>query len=76
MRCGIGQIREEGVGDEALEQAALANEMDALKLVFDKALDGLLIDRFNQDQAITARFLDENEFRAFMGRYLLKQAYD
>ena len=72
----FSQIREEAVADEQLQQAAVANEMDAFKLVFDRALEGLFIDRMDQNQSITARFLDDRDFRGAVSRYLLKQVYE
>ncbi|MBE3074301.1 MAG: DEAD/DEAH box helicase family protein, partial [Actinobacteria bacterium] len=72
----FSQIREEAVADEQLQQAATANPLEAFKLVFDKALEGLFIDRMDQNEAITAKFLDNSEFRGAVSRYLLKQVYE
>ncbi len=72
----FSQIREEAVADEALQQAATANPLEAFKLVFDKALEGLFIDRMDQNEAITARFLDNPEFRGAVSRYLMTQVYE
>jgi len=72
----FSQIREEAVADEALQQAATANPLEAFKLVFDKSLEGLFIDRMDQNEAITAKFLDNPEFRGAVSRYLLKQVYE
>ena len=72
----FSQIREEAVADEQLQQAAVANEMEAFKLVFDKALEGLFIGRMEQNEAITAKFLDDKAFRGSVSRYLLKQVYE
>jgi len=72
----FSQIREEAIADEKLQQAAVANEIEAFKLVFDKALEGLFIDRMDQNEAITAKFLDDKEFRGAVSRHLLKQVYE
>ena len=72
----FSQIREEAVADEQLQQAATANPLEAFKLVFDKALEGLFIDRMDQNEAITAKFLDNPEFRGAVSRYLMKQVYE
>ena len=50
--------------------------MEAFKLVFDKALEGLFIGRMEQNEAITAKFLDDKAFRGLVSRYLLKQVYE
>jgi hypothetical protein len=34
------------------------------------------IDRMDQNQSITARFLDDKEFRGAVSRYLLKSVYE
>ena len=72
----FSQIREEAVADEALQQAATANQLEAFKLVFDKSLEGLFIDRMDQNEAITAKFIDNHEFRGAVSRYLMKQVYE
>jgi len=72
----FSQIREEAVADEALQQAATANPLETFKLVFDKALEGLFIGRMEQNETITAKFLDDKEFRGAVSRYLLKQVYE
>ena len=72
----FSQIREEAVADEALQQAATANPLDAFKLVFDKALEGLFIGRMDQNESITARFLDDEDFRGAVSRHLMKQVYE
>jgi len=72
----FSQIREEAVADEQLQQAATANPLEAFKLVFDKQLESLFIDRMDQNEAITAKFLDNPEFRGAVSRYLMKQVYE
>ena len=71
----FSQIREEAIADEALQQAATANPLEAFKLVFDKALEGLFIGRMEQNESITARFLDDKDFRGAVSRHLMKQVY-
>jgi type I restriction enzyme R subunit len=72
----FSQIREEAVADEALQQAATANPVDVFRLVFDKALEGLFIDRMEQNESITVRFLDDKDFRGAVSRHLMKQVYE
>ena len=38
--------------------------------------EGFFIDRMDQNEAITARFLDKPEFRGAVSRYLMKQVYE
>ena len=43
-------IREDAVSDSNLRQAALANTMESFGYVFRKALEGLFIDRMDQNE--------------------------
>ena len=70
------QIREDALADQKLRQAAGANPIEAFKLVFDKALDGLFIGRKEQNESITARFLDYRDFRRAVSQHLLRQVYE
>jgi type I restriction enzyme, R subunit len=72
----FSQIREEAVADDVLQQAATANPVEGFELVFDKALDGLVIGRMDQNEAITAKFLENADFRRVVSRHLLKQVYE
>ena len=69
-------IREDAVADSHLRQAALANTMDHFGFVFSKALEGLFIDRMEQNEEITARFLNEETFKKAVEGALLKQVYE
>jgi len=72
----FSQIREEAVADEQLQQAATANPLEAFKLVFDKALEGLFIGRMEQNESLAARFLDDTDFRRAVSRCLMTQVYE
>ncbi|MEK7353750.1 MAG: type I restriction endonuclease subunit R, partial [Chloroflexota bacterium] len=69
-------IKEDAVADSTLRQAALANTMENFGYVFLKALEGIFIDRMEQNEEITAKYLNEKEFQAVVGQKLLKQVYD
>lgn len=71
----LDSIREDAVADSTLRQAALANTMENFGYVFLKALEGLFIDRMEQNEEITAKFMNEKEFRDIVGQHLLKQVY-
>ena len=71
----FNQIREEAVADERLRQAATANTMENFKFVFDKALEGLFIDRMEQNEEITAKFMNEDQFREAVSNHLLREVY-
>lgn len=69
-------IREDAVADESLRQAAMANTMENFGYVFSKALEGLFIDRMDQNEEIAARFMNENTFRHAVSEHLVKAVYD
>jgi len=69
-------IREDAVADSDLRQAALANTIENFSYVFLKALEGLFIDRMEQNEEITAKFLNNKEFQRIVGQHLLKEVYE
>ena len=71
----FSQIREEAAADSALKQAALANTMENFKFVFDKALEGLFIDRMEQNEDIFARYMNDKDFQQVVTNILLRQVY-
>ncbi len=69
-------IREDAVADSSLRQAALANTMENFGYVFRKALEELFIDRMEQNEEITAKFMNEDRFREIVSQQLLKEVYE
>ena len=72
----LDSIREDAAADTTLREAAMANTMENFGYVFLKALEGLFIDRIDQNEAITAKFMNEREFQEIVGKNLLKQVYE
>ena len=50
--------------------------MENFGYVFLKALEGLFIDRMEQNEDITARFMNDQEFQDVVGKHLLKKVYE
>ena len=69
-------IREDAVADSSLRQAALANTIENFGYVFRKTLEGLFIDRMDQNEEITAKFMNEDQFRVAVSQFLLKEVYE
>ncbi len=69
-------IREDAVSEANLRWAALANTMENFGYVFRKALEGLFIDRMDQNEEIAAKFMNENRFRKTVSRHLFKEVYE
>jgi type I restriction enzyme R subunit len=70
------QLREEAIADDELRQAATANTLDNFRYVFVKALEGLFIDRMEQNEEIFAKYMNDSDFRKVVSEHLLKQVYD
>jgi len=69
-------IKEDAVADAGLRQAAMANTLENFGYVFRKALEGLFIDRMDQNEEITARYMNEERFREAVSQHLLKDVYE
>jgi len=69
-------IREDALGNNALRQAALVNTMENFGFVFRKALEGIFIDRMDQNEEITAKFMNEDRFREVVSSQLLQEVYE
>jgi len=50
--------------------------MENFGYVFRKALEGLFIDRMDQNEDITAKFMNEDAFKELVTLHLLKEVYD
>jgi type I restriction enzyme R subunit len=72
----LESIREDALADPEIRQAALANTMENFGFVFLKALEGIFIDRMEQNEDITARFMNDQEFQEVVGKHLLKKVYE
>jgi type I restriction enzyme, R subunit len=72
----LDSIKEDAVSNTDLKQAALANSMENFGYVFLKALEGLFIDRMDQNEEITAKFMNDKEFQDAVGKHLLKEVYE
>lgn len=71
----FSQIREEAVADEKLREAAAANSIDNFRYVFEKALEGLFIDRMEQNEDLFARYMNDPAFQKAVAEHLLRQVY-
>lgn len=72
----IDSICEDAVSDTNLRQAAMASTMENFGYVFVKALERLFIDRMEQNEDITARYMNEKDFRKIAEQNLLERVYN
>jgi type I restriction enzyme R subunit len=64
------------VADTNIQQAAMVNSLENFKYVFDKALEGKVIDRMDQNQEIFARYMNDPAFAKVVAEFLRKQVYE
>ena len=69
-------VSEDALADSELRQAALVNTKENFGFVFLKALEDLFIDRMEQNEGITAKYLNEKDFQEAVGQKLLEQVYE
>jgi len=69
------QIQEEAVENETLKQAAVANSKDDFRYVFEKAFEGLVIDRMDGNEEIFGKLMSDGEFRKLAVEHLLNKVY-
>jgi len=64
------------MADSGLRQAAHANTLENFGYVFRKALEGIFIDRMEQNEDITAKFMNDGKFREVVSQQLQKEVYE
>lgn len=70
------QISKEAMLDEHLQQAARVNTMDDFKYLFDKAFEGLVIDRMEGNAEIFNKLMSDDDFKTLVTDNLLHQVYN
>ena len=69
------QIQEEAIEDETLKKAAATNSREDFRYVFEKAFEGLVIDRMDGNEEIFGKLMSDGEFRHLAMEYLLHRVY-
>jgi type I restriction enzyme R subunit len=69
------QIQQEAVENEELQKAAAANNKEDFRYVFEKALEGLLIERMEGNEEIFGKLMSDKEFRDVALENLLAKVY-
>ena len=72
----LDSFREDAVADEERRQAARANTLDNFTYVFRRALEGLFINRMEQNEGIFNRFMNDTQFQQVLEATLKQQVYD
>jgi type I restriction enzyme R subunit len=69
------QIQEEAVESEPLQKAAAANSKEDFRYVFEKAFEGLVIDRMEGNEEIFEKLMSNKDFRDLAVENLLGKVY-
>jgi len=69
------QIQEEAIESETLREAAATNSKSDFRYVFEKAFEGLVIDRMEGNEEIFGKLMSDGEFRKLAVEHLLHQVY-
>ena len=69
-------ITEDAIADSKLQEAAMVNDMENFGYVFRKTLEDLFINRMDQNEEITAKFMNEKKFQNAISSFLLEKVYD
>ena len=69
------QLTEAALEDEALRQAAASNPEDRFLMVFRAALESLIIERMNLNEAIFTQFMGSDEMQEIVAKWLGGQVY-
>ncbi len=62
--------------DEIVRNAAEVNTLDGFSYVFNKKIEGPFVDRMEQNEALTSRFLNDENFKKVISEFLMKQVYE
>ncbi|MEN9480119.1 MAG: hypothetical protein RLZZ298_1514 [Pseudomonadota bacterium] len=69
------QIQEEAIESETLRKAAATNSKEDFRYVFEKAFEGLVIDRMDGNEDIFGKLMSDGEFRRLAMEHLLHKVY-
>ena len=69
------QIQEEAIESETLRKAAASNSKADFRYVFEKAFEGLVIDRMDGNEDIFGKLMSDGEFRRLAMEHMLHKVY-
>jgi type I restriction enzyme R subunit len=70
------QIRESAIKNEELVNAAIANNLENFRYVFDKQMINLFVDRLDGNEDIFTKLMNDDEFKEVASFYLSKSIYE
>ena len=70
------QVREEAAADETLQVAAHANSLENFRHVFDGALQGIFVDRMEQNYELFAKLMGDQSLKDLVTQRLRQDVYE
>ena len=71
----FNQIQQQAVEDEDLQQAAKVNDFEDFKSLLKEALNGLIINRMDDNEALFARMMADEEFNSTAFDWMAERIY-
>ncbi|MEZ5537956.1 MAG: hypothetical protein R3F02_20315 [Thiolinea sp.] len=71
----FNQIQQQAVEDETLQQAARVNSFEDFKSLLRDTLNGLIIDRMDDNEAIFTRMMTDEEFNSAAFEWMAEKIY-
>jgi type I restriction enzyme R subunit len=68
-------VRADAVENPELRRAALANTLENFGFAFKKVIENLFVERMEQNESITTRFFNDDEFRTIISQKLMEDVY-
>jgi type I restriction enzyme R subunit len=72
----LDSVKEDAIKDSRVRDAAAVNTLDNFEYVFAARVDELFVDRMEQNESITSRFLNDPDFKKVVSAFLVKQVYE
>ena len=72
----LDSVAEEAVHDSKVREAAAVNAIDGFGFVFDERIKDIFLERLEQNESFTDRFMNDEDFKKVVSVFLMKQVYE
>lgn len=72
----LDSVAEEAVHDSKVRDAAAVNTIDGFGFVFDERIKDIFLERLEQNESFTDRFMNDEDFKKVVSVFLMKQVYE
>jgi type I restriction enzyme R subunit len=71
----IDSIQEDALANDRIVKAANANTIENFEFFFKKELEKLFVERMEQNEEITSKFMSEEKFREIVSKYIINEVF-